>query len=78
MKLIAIHDDRGNITRLIAHPEDVPSVRLELSEGELATETEADLGDDLEAMPGKLIDLRTNFRVQTGGDLGRLVPRASD
>jgi hypothetical protein len=63
---------------LIAHPEDAPAVRLELSERELATETEAELGDDLEAIPGKLVDLRTNYRVQSEGNRGRLVRRGSD
>ena len=78
MKLIVFHDEGGNIIRLIAHHEDAPPVRLEPSEGELVTETEADLGDDLEGIPAKLTDLRVNFRIQSEGDRGRLVRRASD
>lgn len=78
MKLIVFHDEDGNIIRLIAHHEDASPVRMEPSEGELVTETEADLGDDLEGIPAKLTDLRVNFRVQSEGDRGRLVRRASD
>ncbi len=74
MKLTAIHDDAGNIARLIAYPEDVLSVRPELKEGEQATEVDAQL-DDPENIPEQLADLSDNYRLESDGDRGRLVRR---
>ena len=75
MRLFAMHDAEGTLTRLVVNPPDAPPAMVAAREGELVTEVDASrLKIDL-AKPEsllKLADLLKTHRVEPR-DPGRLV-----
>jgi hypothetical protein len=66
MKLIIIHDSKGNITGLVGCPADAPAVYPATEPGELVTQVEVpEITSELDApkMFERLSELAENYRV---------------
>jgi len=68
MKLSMVHDLQGNISSVVAYPDDAPAPAVFLSEREQMTsieepELKAEQGG--KAIHDRLTDIRSNFRLDT-------------
>jgi hypothetical protein len=66
MKIHAIHDAKGNITRIVVSPPNAPPGLPSAPAGHSITEVETDIGLDLKdpASFNRLADVLKNFQVE--------------
>lgn len=79
MRINVVHDNRGNISALVASSLDAPPAQMEMKSGQLMIEVEAPeetLGPDSPHLNERLSDLMQNNRVEVQGGKGRLTAKS--
>jgi cytochrome c1 len=80
VKFLAIHDGRGNISRLVAYPPDSPPGAVAVEPGQLMTEVDAaEVSLDF-ANPEsyqRLAEMLTHFQVEGNETEGKLVRKGT-